>query len=471
MIWLFLVRLAACEQHIFQFIVHEAEQKGEVRINQHLPGPTIHAALGDTVIVDVLNFLDVDLRMVWHGINQTPNPPGGLDLSQPPMRPKESITYTFEASKVGSFYYQAQTDFMLSGYGTVLVEGDFDHLLDISNHDPEYFHDAAVPIIISEAWASGQPKKDQPESFQINGKHKENYVLYARDQHNYLLHIIAATTQTRAFFWIEDHSFTVIMVDGTYIEPVDVDHVQIDPGQRIAVLIYSTQHPKNYFMYVQDANANAVSIGILRYDRVPIPYSLLLHKPTSSRTFPPSRWIEDQLKTSSFYRDDFPPSNTTANILLNITQDTLFHINRHDPKDTYSVRVGQDVQIVFQMYSKLNQACESTTWYLQGHSFHRVGSAEGTYDSSVLPLIDNYLASDEATTLLMDTFTHFPSDTLLYHEEMYFVETSKPPAGISNCGWYAIRFKATNPGLWSLESTILPHKTRGLHTKLLVHHY
>jgi FtsP/CotA-like multicopper oxidase with cupredoxin domain len=75
-----------------------------------VPGREIRVRQGDPVRVVVGNELPEDTTVHWHGI-RLPNPMDGVPgLTQPPIRPGESFTYTFTPPDAGTFWYHPHAD-------------------------------------------------------------------------------------------------------------------------------------------------------------------------------------------------------------------------------------------------------------------------------------------------------------------------------------------------------------------------
>lgn len=81
-------------------------------INGSIPGPTIYADQGDTVVVHITNSLNEaqnGTSIHFHGIRQNyTNPMDGLSsITRCPTAPGDSITYTWRATQYGSTWYHS----------------------------------------------------------------------------------------------------------------------------------------------------------------------------------------------------------------------------------------------------------------------------------------------------------------------------------------------------------------------------
>jgi FtsP/CotA-like multicopper oxidase with cupredoxin domain len=73
--------------------------------NGTVPGPEIRVRQGGTVRVDVVNSLDQETTVHWHGL-RIPNAMDGVPgLTQPPIRPGETFHYEFVVPDAGTYWY------------------------------------------------------------------------------------------------------------------------------------------------------------------------------------------------------------------------------------------------------------------------------------------------------------------------------------------------------------------------------
>jgi len=72
--------------------------------NDMLPGPTIRAKIGDRVIIDFQNDLDMPTTIHWHGL-QVPEDMDGVPWNRDPIMAGESYRYEFTVETAGTFWY------------------------------------------------------------------------------------------------------------------------------------------------------------------------------------------------------------------------------------------------------------------------------------------------------------------------------------------------------------------------------
>jgi FtsP/CotA-like multicopper oxidase with cupredoxin domain len=100
--------------------------------NGQVPGPTIEANVGDTLIVELTNRLPEPTSIHWHGL-RIPAAMDGTALVQKPVKPGETFQYRFVLPDAGTFWYHPhanETVQLERGlYGVIVVRGpDEPHL-------------------------------------------------------------------------------------------------------------------------------------------------------------------------------------------------------------------------------------------------------------------------------------------------------------------------------------------------------
>ena len=84
-----------------------------ITINAQMPGPTIIAHHNQMLNITVFNELQnvEGIAIHWHGIHQTgtPEADGVAYITQNPILPQRSFTYTFQASPAGTHWYHAHS--------------------------------------------------------------------------------------------------------------------------------------------------------------------------------------------------------------------------------------------------------------------------------------------------------------------------------------------------------------------------
>ncbi|OWA54312.1 putative L-ascorbate oxidase [Hypsibius exemplaris] len=91
------------------------------------PGPTIRAKLGDTLEVTLHNKFETETTSLhFHGLHMKNNPwmDGVADVTQCPIAPMTTFTYTFNVTETGTFWYHAHSGHQYSAgfLGAVVID-------------------------------------------------------------------------------------------------------------------------------------------------------------------------------------------------------------------------------------------------------------------------------------------------------------------------------------------------------------
>jgi CopA family copper-resistance protein len=78
-------------------------------VNGSIPGPTLEFTEGEQAVIHVINKMDVETSVHWHGI-LLPNFQDGVPyLTTPPIRPGTTFTYEFPINQSGTYWYHSHT--------------------------------------------------------------------------------------------------------------------------------------------------------------------------------------------------------------------------------------------------------------------------------------------------------------------------------------------------------------------------
>jgi len=101
--------------------------------NGQVPGPTIEADVGDTLVADLANALPEPTSIHWHGLRVLAEM-DGTPLVQQPIQPGQTFRYRFVPPDAGTFWshpHVNETVQLEKGrYGALVVRGQDEPLLD-----------------------------------------------------------------------------------------------------------------------------------------------------------------------------------------------------------------------------------------------------------------------------------------------------------------------------------------------------
>ncbi|KAJ9675363.1 hypothetical protein PVL29_024345 [Vitis rotundifolia] len=388
---------------------------------------------------------------------------------------------------------------------------------------------AEVPIIFGEWWKSDVNAvleemlatgtgPNVSDSYLINGQPGDlqpcsklgTFKLTVDHGKTYLLRIINAALQDILFFSIAKHKMTVVGTDGSYTKPLTRDYITISPGQTFDVLLEANQRPDHYYMAAKvyssaqgvaydnttttaivqyrgyytpssppslphlpghnDTNASVHFTGSLRSladaehpCNVPLNISTKLIYTISLNTFPCANdsclgpngtRLATSINNISFqsptidilqayyynisgvYGDKFP---SVPPLVFDFTAEYP-PLKYETPRNGTEVRVleyNSTVEIVFQGTNLLSGT--DHPMHLHGYSFYVVGWGFGNFNKNRDPLRYNLVDPPLQNTI-----------------------------AVPKNGWAAIRFKASNPGVWFMHCHLERHLTWGMDTAFIV---
>jgi FtsP/CotA-like multicopper oxidase with cupredoxin domain len=211
--------------------------------NQSVPGPTLKARKGDTMIVKVKNDLKESTVIHWHGI-QLPSKMDGTDSVQRPIAPGEEFEYRFVVPDAGTFWYhshQNETKQMERGmYGALIVEEDtalvtdHDRILIIDDMKLTPDNDFKVGNFFSR-WIERHDGREG-NTLLINGK--ENYQIQMNADQTERWRLINSSSARYFRLSLGGKKFKLIATDGGLLEyPVELTELLIVPGERAELLV------------------------------------------------------------------------------------------------------------------------------------------------------------------------------------------------------------------------------------------
>jgi len=275
-----------------------------------MPGPTIKASWGDTVVVNVKNSMQNNGTSIhFHGVRQLNNNmnDGVPSITQCPIAPGQSMTYMWVAENYGTSWYHSH--FALQTwegvFGPIVIEGPHSQSFDVdlgtfmlqdwTHATVDSMYDLAenATLIPGATAPPGAPPPTfgGPQTMDnglINGKNTWNNngalttTVGSRLEagtltpgKSHLIRIINPAIQSTFAFSIDGHSMTVIANDFVPIVPYTTDVLFISIGQRYEVIVNADQPSGNYWMRADNQQSCTNMIqnrdvkAILRYSGAP----------------------------------------------------------------------------------------------------------------------------------------------------------------------------------------------------------
>ncbi|KAF7186142.1 Laccase-2, partial [Pseudocercospora fuligena] len=231
-------------------IAPDGVEKIVLTVNGTVPGPTIEADWGDTVVVHFRNALENNGTSIhFHGIRQnwTNSEDGVASITQCPTAPGESVTYTWRATQYGSSWYHSH--FAVQAwdgvFGGILIHGpsSANYDVDLGNMFlQDWDHDTASSLY-SFAETNGPPPMDNglingTNVWEDGGSRWETNV---ESGTTYLLRLVNPSIDTFFDFSIDNHTLTIMAADFVPVTPFETNIIGLGPGQRYDVLFTADQ--------------------------------------------------------------------------------------------------------------------------------------------------------------------------------------------------------------------------------------
>ncbi|KAK4590459.1 hypothetical protein RGQ29_020848 [Quercus rubra] len=510
--------LAQGNVHYYDFVLKEANftrlcsSKSMLVVNEQFPGPVIRVTKGDIVYVNVHNQGD-------YGSD------GPEYITQCPIEPASNFTYEIIfLDEEGTLWWHAHSDWTrASVHGAIVAlpnnetgypfpQPDGEEIIafgswyngDVNKEAAEDLEDGYVPPSSDAYTINGQPGDFCPCSNESTHRWQVDY------GKTYLLRLVNAVMNVELYFAIAQHNLTVVGLDGSYLKPIVTDFVMISSGQTMDILVTANQPLGRYYMAARQYDSvrfdvtdydktNATAIleyrGNYTYSSTPIfPSSLPTYedfdsainfthrfRSLASQNHPVNipknittrmyitvsvnnvifdyegtsktdlaaslnnvSWVNPSTDVllayyrnmSGFYTTDFPnyPPSFFDFIADDVPDDKTLTIQGTKVK---VLNYNEEVEIV--QGNNVFDGSEDHPVHLHGYTFYVVGSAYGIFDNETDPKGYNLVDPPKMNTVSV------PKD-----------------------GWVALRFKASNPGVWFLHCHFERHLSWGMTTVFIV---
>lgn len=507
----------------YMFWSPDCKENVVMGINGQFPGPTIRATAGDTIAVELTNKLHTEGVVIhWHGIRQlgTPWADGTASISQCAINPGETFLYRFKVDKAGTYFYHGHLGMQRSAglYGSLIV--------DVAEGEKEPFHyDGEFNLLLSDWWHKSVHEQEvglstkplrwigEPQALLINGRGQFNcslaahfsngsaeqcrlrgneqcapQILHVQPNKTYRLRIASTTALASLNLAVKNHKMVVVEADGNYVQPFEVDDMDIYSGESYSVLLTTNQDPSHNYW---------ISVGVRgRKPETPQALTLLNYHPTSASKLPLSpppitpRW-DDYDHSKSFSNKIFalmgspkPPKNSHRRITLLNTQNTIngftkWAINNVSltlPPTPYLGSIKYGLKDAFDQngppesfsndYDVMKPPVNPNT--IQGSGVYMLG-----LNTTVDVILQNANVLKPNVSEIHPWHLHGHDFWVLGYGEGKFTKKDEKKFNLKNpplrntavifpYGWTALRFVADNPGAWAFHCHIEPHLHMGM---------
>ncbi|KAL5789547.1 hypothetical protein ACOSQ2_004435 [Xanthoceras sorbifolium] len=278
--------------------------KSIVSVNGQFPGPRIVAREGDRLLIKVVNHVQNNITIHWHGVRQFRSgwADGPAYITQCPIQTGQSYVYNFTIDgQRGTAWWHAHISWLRSTlYGPIIILPKRGVPYPFSKPYKE------IPIILGD-WYNADPEAiikralqtgggpNVSDAYTINGltgplydcSANDTFRLKVKPGKTYLLRIINAALNAELFFGIANHTLTVVEADIVYVKPFGTKIVFLSPGQTTNVLLETkSDYPNAEFSMIAQPYVaghapfdNSSVAGILAYEN---PLNTLLHSSVST---------------------------------------------------------------------------------------------------------------------------------------------------------------------------------------------
>jgi len=251
-------------------MVIDGRRSDAIGVNGTVPAPLLRLREGQTIRLNVVNELDEDSSIHWHGVLVPTQFDGVPGVSFPGIRPRSTFTYEFPVRQSGTYWYHSHSGFQeqLGLYGPIIVDPagpdpvafDREHVIVLADHsplspeaifrrlkvDPGSFNRQRQTLAGLLA-GSDQPLKDRLDwgrmrmdpadisdvtgsayTYIINGfGPQDNWTGLFTPGERVRLRFINASSMTTFNVRIPGLRLTIVQADGQNVVPIEVDEFQI----------------------------------------------------------------------------------------------------------------------------------------------------------------------------------------------------------------------------------------------------
>ena len=259
-----------------------------IGINGTVPAPLVRLKEGQTAKLTVVNDLDEDSSIHWHGLILPFQMDGVPGVSFPGIKPKTTFVYEFPIKQSGTYWYHSHSGLQeqQGHYGPIVIDPadadpiayDREHVIVLSDwtflhphalvtklkQEGGYFNrqkqtlagllrdgDPEDKMSLSDRLMWGKMRMDPTDisdvtastyTYLINGHGpKENWTGLFRPGERVRLRFINAATMTIFNIRIPGLAMTVVNADGQNVRPVTVEEFQIGNAETYDVIIQPTE--------------------------------------------------------------------------------------------------------------------------------------------------------------------------------------------------------------------------------------
>ena len=266
-----------------------------IGINGTVPAPLVRLKEGQTAKLTVVNDLDEDSSIHWHGLILPFQMDGVPGVSFPGIKPRSTFVYEFPVVQSGTYWYHSHSGLQeqLGHYGPIVIDPagadpigyDREHVVVLSDHsqispeaifrklkvNPGHFNMqrqtlsgllAGKDQSLAERIDWGKMRMDPTDVADVNGSTytflvnghgpRDNWTALFNPGERVRLRIINASAMTIFNVRIPGLRMTVVQADGLNVVPTEIDEFQIAVAETYDVIV--TPVDDRAYTFVAEAN-------------------------------------------------------------------------------------------------------------------------------------------------------------------------------------------------------------------------
>jgi len=255
-----------------------------IGVNGTVPAPLLRLREGQTVRLNVVNELDVDSSIHWHGLLVPAQFDGVPGVSFPGIKPRSNYLYEFPIRQSGTYWYHSHSGLQeqLGHYGPIVIDPagpdpvqyDREHVLVLADHSPLSPEEILRRIKVDPGHFNFQrqtlsgllAKRDQPlkdrmdwgrmrmdptdvldvsgstYTYIVNGfGPQDNWTALFKPGERVRLRIINASAMTNFNVRIPGLRLSIVQADGQNVHPVEVEEFQIGVAETYDAIVTPTE--------------------------------------------------------------------------------------------------------------------------------------------------------------------------------------------------------------------------------------
>ncbi|MDH2135147.1 copper resistance system multicopper oxidase [Sphingobium yanoikuyae] len=263
-----------------QTMTIDGRQSAAIGINGTVPAPLIRLREGQTVRLNVINDLDEDSSIHWHGLLVPAQHDGVPGVSFPGIKPRSSYLYEFPVRQNGTYWYHSHSGLQeqLGHYGPIVidpagadpVQSDREHVIVLSDHsqlspesifrrmkvDPGHFNFQRQTLAgllagkdqrLKDRVDWGAMRMDPTDvsdatgaayTYLVNGHGPfDNWTALFTPGQRVRLRFINASAMTTFNVRIPGLRLTIVQADGQNVMPIEVDEFQIGVAETYDAIV------------------------------------------------------------------------------------------------------------------------------------------------------------------------------------------------------------------------------------------